>query len=152
MQQGLPMSKETVKAGNTMMIENILQIPVQPYEDGKSVYRVVEVQGRQSGQVRQTPLAVVQYIGKRYLIAPSRGRDWVHNLIVSGECTLVAQNEREAVPCRRLHWTMRQLRWFVHIWHSYRIGHCNNFPFQKMRLMKRCVQKVKISQCSASRN
>lgn len=95
MQQGLPMSKETVKAGNTMMIENILHMPVQPYEDGKSVYRVVEVQGRQSGQVRRTPLAVVQYAGKRYLIAPSRGRDWVYNLIASGTCTLVAQTERE---------------------------------------------------------
>ena len=95
MQQGLPMSKETVKAGNTMMIGNILNMPVQPYEDGKSVYRVVEVQGRQSGQVRRTPLAVVQYMGKRYLIAPSRGRDWVYNLIASGTCTLLAQNEQE---------------------------------------------------------
>ena len=98
MQQGLPMSKETVKAGNTMMIGNILNMPVQPYEDGKSVYRVVEVQGHQSGQVRRTPLAVVQYAGKRYLIAPSRGRDWVHNLIASGTCVLLAQNEQE--QCR----------------------------------------------------
>ncbi len=92
------MSKETIKAGNSMMIENILQMPVQPYQDGKAVYRVVEVPGRQSGQVRRTPLAVVQYAGKRYLIAPSRRRDWVHNLIASGECTLVAKDEQE--QCR----------------------------------------------------
>ena len=91
MQHGLPMSKETVRAGNAMMIENILQMPVQHYQDGKAVYRVVEVCGRQSGQTRRTPLAVFQYTGKRYIIAPSSGRDWVHNLTASGECTLVSQ-------------------------------------------------------------
>ena len=93
--QGQPMSKETVKAGNTMMIENILQMPVQPYQDGKAVYRVLEVRGRKSGQVQRTPLAVPQYEGKRYLIAPTSSRDWVHNLIASGTCTLVSQTERE---------------------------------------------------------
>ena len=92
---GQPMSKETIKSGNAMMIENILQMPVQPYEDGKAVYRVVEVQGRQSGRVQRTPLAVPQYAGKRYLVAPSRGRDWVHNIIASGTCTLVSQAGRE---------------------------------------------------------
>ena len=91
---GQPMSKETIKSGNAMMIENILQMPVQPYEDGKAVYRVVEVQGRQSGRVQRTPLAVPQYAGKRYLVAPSRGRDWVHNIIASGTCTLVSQAGR----------------------------------------------------------
>ncbi len=95
MQHGLPMTKETVKAGNTMMVENILQMPVQPYEDGKAVYRIAEIQGCQSGQMRRTPLAVFQYAGKRYLIAPSRGRDWVHNLIASGKCTLVTKTEQE---------------------------------------------------------
>jgi deazaflavin-dependent oxidoreductase (nitroreductase family) len=90
-----PMSKETIRSGNAMMIQNILQIPVQPYQDGKGVYRILEVRGRQSGQTRRTPLAVFQYNGKRYLIAPTRQRDWVHNLITAGECTLVTKAEQE---------------------------------------------------------
>lgn len=94
---GLPMSKETVRSGNSMMIENILQMPVQAYEDGKGVYRVVEMRGRQSGQMRRVPLAVAQYEGKRYLIAPSRGRDWVYNLIAAGECTLLTSVGQEHV-------------------------------------------------------
>lgn len=93
----LPMSKETVRSGNSMMMEKILQMPVQPYEDGKGVYRVVEMRGRQSGQMRRVPLGIVQYEGKRYLIAPSRGRDWVHNLIAAGECTLIASTDQEHV-------------------------------------------------------
>ena len=95
--QGQPMSKETIKSGNSMMIENILRMPVQPYEDGKGVYRVVEMRGRQSGQLRRVPLAVAQYEGQRYLIAPSRGRDWVYNLIAAGECTLLTSAGQEHV-------------------------------------------------------
>lgn len=93
--QNQPMSRETIKAGNAMMIENILNMQVQPYEDGKAVYRVAEIQGQKTGQICQTPLAVVQYAGQRYLIAPSRGRDWVHNLIASGVCTLRAKAQQE---------------------------------------------------------
>ena len=90
-----PMSKETIKAGNAMMMENILQMPVQPYQDGKAVYRIAEIRGRQSGQIRRTPLAIFQHDSRRYLIAPSRGRDWVSNLIAAGECTLVSKTEQE---------------------------------------------------------
>jgi deazaflavin-dependent oxidoreductase (nitroreductase family) len=97
MMHGLPMSKEMVRSGNSMMVENILQMPVQPYEEGKGVYRVVEMRGRQSGQMRRVPLAVAQYEGKHYLIAPSRGRDWVHNLIAAGECTLLTSAGQEHV-------------------------------------------------------
>ena len=94
---GQPMSKETIQSGNRMMMENILRMPVQPYEDEKAVYRVVEMRGRQSGQARRVPLAVVQHEGKRYFIAPSRDRDWVYNLIASGECTLVTNAGQEHV-------------------------------------------------------
>ena len=90
-----PMPKETIRSGNAMMIENIMQMPVQPYQDGKAVYRIAQIRGRQSGQIRRTPLAVFQYNGKRYLIAPTHQRDWVHNLIAAGECTLVTKIEQE---------------------------------------------------------
>ncbi len=93
--QNQPMSKDTIRAGNAMMIENILNMPVQPYQDGKAVYRVAKIAGQKTGQLRQTPLAVVQYAGQRYLIAPSRGRDWVHNLIASGVCTLKTRTQQE---------------------------------------------------------
>jgi deazaflavin-dependent oxidoreductase (nitroreductase family) len=93
--QEQPLPKGTIKAGNTMMIENILNMPEQPYQEGVAVYRVVETQGRKTGQPRRTPLAVVQYEGQRYLIAPSRGRDWVHNLIASDVCTLMTKTQRE---------------------------------------------------------
>ena len=90
-----PMSKETIRAGNTMMMENIMQMPTQPYQEGKGVYRILEVRGRQSGQTRRTPLAVALFNDKRYLIAPSKGRDWVHTLIAAGEWTLVSKTQHE---------------------------------------------------------
>lgn len=95
MMHNQPMSKETIKSGNSMMMENILRMPVQPYEDGKGVYRVVETRGRQSRQPRRVPLAVYQHEGKRYLIAPSRGRDWVYNLIAAEKCTLLTSAGQE---------------------------------------------------------
>ncbi len=94
---GQPMSKDTVRGGNAMMIENILQMPVLPYEDDKAVYRVAEMRGCQSGQLRRAPLAVFQHSGQRYLIAPSYNRDWVYNLIASGECSLLAKDKRDHV-------------------------------------------------------
>jgi deazaflavin-dependent oxidoreductase (nitroreductase family) len=92
-----PMSKETISTGNRMMIDNILNTPPQPYQDGKAVYRVVEIPGRKTQQIRQTPLAIFQYAGQRYLIAPSSGRDWVYNLIASTTCTLLTKASREQV-------------------------------------------------------
>ncbi len=99
--EGQPMSKGTVRAGNAMMIGNILQMPVQPYEEGKGVYRVVEVRGRQSGKVRQTPLGVLQYKRHLYLIAPSSRRDWVYNLMKARECVLLAQGQQEHYQATR---------------------------------------------------
>ncbi len=92
-----PMSKETISMGNKMMIERILNMPTQPYQDGVAVYRVVEMPGRKTKQMRQVPLAVFQYAGQRYLVAPSSGRDWVHNLIVSTTCTMLTKASREEV-------------------------------------------------------
>lgn len=98
--QGQPMSKEAIQAGNTMMIERIMDMPAQPYQEGAGAYRVVETRGRKSGQIRRVPLAIVQYQGQRYLIAPSRKRDWVYNLINSGTCTLVTKTESEQSHAR----------------------------------------------------
>ncbi|HLG74866.1 MAG TPA: hypothetical protein VKX46_00545 [Ktedonobacteraceae bacterium] len=90
-----PMTREMKQTGNATMAQRVLQMPVVPYEDGKFVYRVVEIRGRKSGTMRQVPLAVFQYEGIRYLIAPERSRDWVQNLQVTGECLLITSKQQE---------------------------------------------------------
>ncbi|GCE29519.1 hypothetical protein KDA_50030 [Dictyobacter alpinus] len=92
-----PLARETVRAGNRMMVERILGMDVQPYTDEVGVYRVVEIRGRRTGESHRVPLAVYQYQQQRYLIAPSRGRDWVYNLLAAGTCVLVAKGQREQV-------------------------------------------------------
>jgi deazaflavin-dependent oxidoreductase (nitroreductase family) len=53
---------------------------------GVSVYgsRVLEVQGRKSGEWRQTPVNLLSYEGGDYLVAPRGQTQWVKNLRVSG--------------------------------------------------------------------
>ena len=53
---------------------------------GVSVYgsRVLEVQGRKSGEWRQTPVNLLSYENGRYLVAPRGHTQWVKNLRASG--------------------------------------------------------------------
>ncbi len=53
---------------------------------GVSVYgaRVLEVQGRQSGEWRKTPVNVLRWDGVDYLVAPRGHTQWVKNLRASG--------------------------------------------------------------------
>jgi deazaflavin-dependent oxidoreductase (nitroreductase family) len=57
---------------------------------GLSVWgsRILEVRGRTSGQIRQTPVNLLTYGGNRYLVAPRGVTQWVRNLRVAGEGTL----------------------------------------------------------------
>jgi deazaflavin-dependent oxidoreductase (nitroreductase family) len=52
---------------------------------GVSVYgsRVLEVQGRKSGEWRQTPVNLLRYDGIDYLVAPRGQTQWVKNLRAS---------------------------------------------------------------------
>lgn len=54
---------------------------------GVSVYgsRVLEVQGRKSGQWRQTPVNLLRFEGEDYLVSPRGQTQWVKNLRASGE-------------------------------------------------------------------
>ena len=54
---------------------------------GVSVYgsRVLEVQGRKSGQWRQTPVNLLRFQGEDYLVSPRGQTQWVKNLRASGE-------------------------------------------------------------------
>jgi len=53
---------------------------------GVSVYgsRVLEVQGRKSGEWRQTPVNLMHFEGADYLVAPRGQTQWVKNLRAAG--------------------------------------------------------------------
>ena len=50
--------------------------------------RVLEVRGRTSGQIRQTPVNLLTFGEDCYLVAPRGVTQWVRNLRVAGEGTL----------------------------------------------------------------
>src|SRR5271155_4287431 len=50
--------------------------------------RVLEVRGRSSGQLRRTPVNLLELDGERYLVAPRGETQWVRNLRAAGEGTL----------------------------------------------------------------
>ena len=71
---------------------------------GVSVYgsRVLEVQGRKSGQWRQTPVNLLGHDGGDYLVAPRGQTQWVKNLRASGAGRLKVGRRTEpftAVEC-----------------------------------------------------
>jgi deazaflavin-dependent oxidoreductase (nitroreductase family) len=47
--------------------------------------RVLEVQGRKSGEWRSTPVNPLDHEGARYIVAPRGETQWVRNLRASGE-------------------------------------------------------------------
>lgn len=53
--------------------------------------RVLEVQGRKSGEWRRTPVNPLNFEGKRYLVAPRGNTQWVRNMRVSGGGRLVGR-------------------------------------------------------------
>jgi hypothetical protein len=57
--------------------------------------RVLEVQGRKSGEWRQTPVNPLPYEGARYLVAPRGTTQWVRNIRVSGKGKLVGKGTEE---------------------------------------------------------
>jgi deazaflavin-dependent oxidoreductase (nitroreductase family) len=61
---------------------------------------LIEVRGRKSGRLYSTPVNVLDYEGKRYLVAPRGDTQWVRNVIVSREATLVKGTKREPVHLR----------------------------------------------------
>jgi deazaflavin-dependent oxidoreductase (nitroreductase family) len=65
---------------------------------GVSVYgsRVLEVQGRKSGQWRQTPVNLMSFEGSDYLVAPRGHTQWVKNLRASGEGRLRLGSRRRS--------------------------------------------------------
>jgi deazaflavin-dependent oxidoreductase (nitroreductase family) len=50
--------------------------------------RILEVRGRSSGQIRQTPVNLLSLGDSRYLVAPRGVTQWVRNLRAAGQGTL----------------------------------------------------------------
>jgi len=57
--------------------------------------RVLEVQGRSSGQPRRTPVNLLDLGGERYLVAPRGETQWARNLRASGEGRLLVGKRSE---------------------------------------------------------
>jgi deazaflavin-dependent oxidoreductase (nitroreductase family) len=57
--------------------------------------RVLEVQGRKSGEWHKTPVNPLEFEGGRYLVAPRGNTQWVRNMRVSGGGRLVGRGVEE---------------------------------------------------------
>jgi deazaflavin-dependent oxidoreductase (nitroreductase family) len=65
---------------------------------GVSVWgsRVLQVRGRKSGALRETPVNLLTHDGQRYLVAPRGVTEWVRNLRVAEEGALRVGRRTEA--------------------------------------------------------
>ncbi|HWD02268.1 MAG TPA: nitroreductase family deazaflavin-dependent oxidoreductase [Amycolatopsis sp.] len=64
--------------------------------------RVLQVRGRKSGEVREVPVNVLPFEGRRYLVAARGETQWVRNLRVAGEGHLRVGRRVEAFTYREL--------------------------------------------------
>jgi deazaflavin-dependent oxidoreductase (nitroreductase family) len=64
--------------------------------------RVLEVKGRSSGQLRHTPVNLLDFDGERYLVAPRGETQWARNLRASGEGRLLVGKRSEGFTATEL--------------------------------------------------
>ena len=64
--------------------------------------RVLELRGRKSGEPRRTPVNVMTFEGRRYLVAPRGHTQWVRNLRASGEGRLINGSHAEEFSATEL--------------------------------------------------
>lgn len=69
---------------------------------GLSHNHLLEVRGRKTGNTYVTPVNVLEYGGKDYLVAPRGYTQWVRNVESSGEAALVKGAAREKVRLRSI--------------------------------------------------
>ena len=69
---------------------------------GLSHNYLVQVKGRKSGRIYSTPVDVLDYNGKRFLVAPRGETEWVRNARVSGEVWLKRGTSRRQYALRAL--------------------------------------------------
>jgi deazaflavin-dependent oxidoreductase (nitroreductase family) len=63
---------------------------------------LLTVPGRKSGVPRTTPVAVIDYQGRRWVWAPWGEVDWVKNLRAAGKATVTIRTRKQEVKAREL--------------------------------------------------
>src|SRR5690349_8497110 len=63
---------------------------------------LLTVPGRKSGVPRTTPVAVIDYQGKRWIWAPWGETDWVKNLRAAGKAKVAIRKRQQDVTAREL--------------------------------------------------
>jgi len=63
---------------------------------------LLQVEGRNSGRIYSTPVNILDYDGKRFLVAPRGETQWVRNARVSGEVWLKKGWHRQRFALREL--------------------------------------------------
>ena len=63
---------------------------------------VLEVRGRRSGNVYSTPVSLLEYRNRRYLVAPRGETSWVRNARATGEVSLLRRGVRERYSVREV--------------------------------------------------
>ena len=63
---------------------------------------LVTIRGRKSGLPRTTPLTIVEFSGKRWLMAPYGEVNWVRNLRAAGCATITVRRRKEEVTAVEL--------------------------------------------------
>lgn len=92
-----------VKAMNEQMTQRLLSAPAQPLPDDGYTIRVLEVPGRRTGTVHQTPVGLLSYAGAEFLVCPDGTRDWAENVRAAGTATLRAGEETQAYAADEVH-------------------------------------------------
>ncbi len=64
--------------------------------------RVLAVRGRKSGEMRTTPVNVMDFQGARYLVAPRGHTQWVRNIRVAGGGELRVGRRTESIKVEEL--------------------------------------------------
>jgi deazaflavin-dependent oxidoreductase (nitroreductase family) len=64
--------------------------------------RVLEVRGRKSGEPRRTPVNLMTFDGRRYLVSPRGHSQWVRNLRASGSGRLLLGRRAEEFTATEL--------------------------------------------------
>jgi deazaflavin-dependent oxidoreductase (nitroreductase family) len=69
---------------------------------GPSHIHVLEVRGRKSGKLYSTPVDLLEFQGKRYLVAPRGRTQWVRNAEAAGEISLKKGGRRQRFRLRSI--------------------------------------------------
>jgi deazaflavin-dependent oxidoreductase (nitroreductase family) len=63
---------------------------------------LITIRGRKSGQPRTTPVAIIEFRGRRWIWAPWGDVHWVRNLRAAGQATITVRGRKEEVRASEL--------------------------------------------------